>query len=72
MGVNEVTNIIGALGFPIAACVFLAWYLTSKFEKMVDTMVQTQKEFRDTIDANSKLLSELIILVKERGLSNNE
>lgn len=64
---NEVINIISTLGFPIAACVFMAWYLTSKFEKLVEGMLQTQKEFRASIDANSKLVNELIILVKEGG-----
>lgn len=65
---NEVINVISTLGFPIAACVFMAWYLTSKFEKLVEGMLQTQKEFRASIDANSKLVNELIILVKEGGV----
>ena len=65
---NEWTTIISTLGFPIAACVFMAWYLTSKFEKLVEGMLQAQKEFRTSIDANSKLISELILLVKERGI----
>lgn len=65
---NEVMNVISTLGFPIAACVFMAWYLTSKFEKLVEGMLQTQKEFRASIDANSKLVNELIILVKEGGV----
>lgn len=65
---NEFLNAISTLGFPIAACVFMAWYLTSKFEKLVEGMLQTQKEFRASIDANSKLISELIILVKEGGV----
>ena len=68
MIMNEVINVISTLGFPIAACVFMAWYLTSKFEKLVEGMLQTQKEFRASIDANSKLVNELIILVKEGGI----
>ena len=65
---NDFINVISTLGFPIAACVFMAWYLTSKFEKLVEGMLQTQKEFRASIDANSKLVNELIILVKEGGV----
>ena len=68
MIMNEIINVISTLGFPIAACVFMAWYLTSKFEKLVEGMLQTQKEFRASIDANSKLVNELIILVKEGGI----
>ena len=65
---NEFATIISTLGFPIAACVFMAWYLTSKFEKLVDGMLKAQKEFGASIDANSKLINELILLVKERGI----
>ena len=57
MTVADITSIIGNLGFPIAACCFLAWYMS--------TML---KEFRATIDANSDLIKELILLVKERGV----
>lgn len=57
MTVNDVSTIIGTLGFPIASCCFLAWYMST-----------TLKEFRKTIEENSKLVSELILLVKERGV----
>lgn len=57
MGANEISSIIGTLGFPIASCCFLAWYMST-----------TLKEFRTTIEANSKLINELILIVKERGV----
>lgn len=53
---QEWANIISSLGFPIASCFFLAWYMST-----------SMKEFRNTIEENSKLISELIILVRERG-----
>lgn len=61
MTVNDLSTIIGTLGFPIASCCFLAWYMST-----------TLKEFRTTIEANSKLIQELILIVKERGFSLNE
>lgn len=30
MDVNTVTNIVGSLGFPIAACCFMAYYITTQ------------------------------------------
>lgn len=57
MTAADLTNIIGTLGFPIASCCFLAWYMST-----------TLKEFRETIDANSSLIKELILIVKERGI----
>ena len=53
---QEWANIISSLGFPIASCFFLAWYMST-----------SMKEFRATIEENSKLINELIILVRERG-----
>ena len=61
MTVNDFSTIIGTLGFPIASCCFLAWYMST-----------TLKEFRTTIEANSKLIQELILIVKERGFVLNE
>lgn len=48
------TNLIGSLGFPIAAACFMAWY-----------QVNTMKEFRQSLDANTKTLQELILLIRE-------
>lgn len=48
------TNLIGSLGFPIAAACFMAWY-----------MVNVMKEFRATLDENTKALQELILMIRE-------
>lgn len=48
------TNLIGSLGFPIAAACFMAWY-----------QVNTMKEFRTALDANTKCIQELILMIRE-------
>ena len=48
------TNLIGSLGFPIAAACFMAWY-----------QVNTMKEFRTSLDANTKCINELILMIRE-------
>jgi flagellar biogenesis protein FliO len=46
MDVSTVTQIIGSLGFPIAACVGIAWYV-----------VKIQKQNNDTISKMSDALN---------------
>lgn len=58
---NEFVTIISSLGFPIAACCFLAYFIST-------TLKETLKEFRLSIEANTKAVQELIILVKEGGV----
>lgn len=58
---NEFVTIISSLGFPIAACCFLAYFIST-------TLKETLKEFRLSIEANTKAVHELIILVKEGGV----
>lgn len=48
------TNLIGSLGFPIAAACFMAWYQVTQL-----------KEFRQSLDTNTKTLQELILLIRE-------
>lgn len=60
MDVNAVTTIIGTLGFPIAACCFLFWYL--------DKERQSHKEeidgLRNVLQENNRILEALKILIE--------
>lgn len=58
---SEWATIISSLGFPIAACCFLAWFIST-------TLKETLKEFRVSIQENTKAVQELILLVKEGGV----
>lgn len=51
---NDIINLISSLGFPIASCVFLAWYVST-----------TLKEFQHIIIDNSKALQELVFTIKD-------
>lgn len=55
MDAGTITNIIGSLGFPIAAACFMAWF-----------MVTQVKEFRKTIEENTKVIQELLVTIRER------
>lgn len=58
MDASAITNIIGSLGFPIAAACFMAWF-----------MVKQISEFRHTLEENTKVLQELLITIREANRS---
>ena len=58
---NEFATIISSLGFPIAACCFLAWFIST-------TLKETLKEFRGSIENNTKAVQEMVILLREGGI----
>lgn len=61
MELDTITALIGSLGFPIAACVFLAWFMTSQL-----------KEFRKSIEANTEAVKELLIVMKSKQINVGE
>lgn len=38
MNLNELTSIIGSIGFPIVACCAMGWYINSTMQKFTDVM----------------------------------
>lgn len=54
MDAATLTNLVGSLGFPIAAACFMAWYQVTQL-----------KEFRQSLETNTKTLQELILLIRE-------
>lgn len=61
MDTNAITNIIGSLGFPIAAACFMAWF-----------MVKQIGEFRKTLEENTKVLQELLVTIRETNRTINK
>lgn len=61
MELDTITTLIGSLGFPIAACVFLAWFMTSQL-----------REFRKSIEANTEAVKELLIVMKSKQINVGE
>lgn len=50
---STIINMIGSLGFPIVAAIFLAW-----------NQVTNMKEFREAMEKNTTALQELTIYIK--------
>ena len=53
MDYNTIVTLVGSLGFPIAACIGMFWMINS-----------TMKDFKETIAENTKVMTELVAIVK--------
>lgn len=67
MDIAQITSVIGTLGFPIAACIALFWYLNKEreaHEKEID-------ELKNCINENNVVLAALKTLLEsiERRLN---
>lgn len=54
MDVQAIATLVGSLGFPIAACIYLGVFLT-----------KTINEFKDSMQTNTGAIRELTIYVNE-------
>lgn len=60
MEVNEIVNIISNVGFPIAVCVVMFYYMNKQSEKHK----QEIDKLSETLQGNTKVLTELCTLIK--------
>lgn len=54
LALNEIATLISTIGFPIAACIALGWYVSKQLEK-----------FRDTVENNTRAIIELLAYLKK-------
>lgn len=60
MEISDITNIISNVGFPVAVCVALFFYM----EKQNDRHQQETDKLNETVQSNTKVLTELCTLIK--------
>lgn len=60
MEVNEIINIISNVGFPIAVCLVMFYYMNKQSEKHK----QEIDKLSETLQGNTKVLTELCTLIK--------
>lgn len=60
MDMNEVTSLISNVGFPIAVCVALFYFMI----KQEDKHKEETDNLNATVEANTKVLTELCTLIK--------
>lgn len=69
---ETISTLISNIGFPIACCVGLGWYIkymTDKHDKETEQLRQSYDkqihELKESIDKNTTALTELVIYLKE-------
>ena len=60
MEANTIIQIVSSLGFPIAMCGALFWYMV----KQREAHKEETDHLKDTINENTKVLAELTTLIK--------
>ena len=70
MGVNEIMQIISSLGFPVACCIAVGWYvkyLTDKNREQLDKMSEhhreEMKEITQALNNNTLAITKLTDLI---------
>lgn len=63
MDVTVFTQIIGSLGFPIACCIALFWYI-NKIEK---AHKEEMDKMSEAINNNTKVMNELLTKMSMKG-----
>lgn len=60
MDISSIVTVVGSVGFPIVACVGMAWFVATTF-----------RDFNDLMTKNNVLSEELIALLKH-GKGDND
>lgn len=62
MDATAITTLISSVGFPIVMCLILIKYLQQENQRNDDTITK----LTDTISANTKAITELVTLIKDK------
>lgn len=79
MSANEVITVIQSVGFPILACVGMAWFVYFMYNKNNEQISKMNeqhrvefKELQTAIDNNTIVMTKLIDTFKNREENENE
>lgn len=62
MDAQSITALISSVGFPIVMCLILIKYMQQENQRNDDTITK----LTDTINANTKAITELVTLIKDK------
>lgn len=62
MDAQSITALISSVGFPIVMCLILIKYVQQENQRNDDTITK----LTDTINANTKAITELVTLIKDK------
>lgn len=64
MGPNEITSLVGSLGFPIVCCGALFWYQNKTMKEFSEKIEQAVKELSQSISSNTDATTKLVTTVE--------
>lgn len=62
MDAQSITTLVSSVGFPIVMCLILIKYIQQENHRNDDTITK----LTDTINANTKAITELVTLIKDK------
>ena len=65
MTINELTQLINGVGFPIVACGALFWMLNNSFKQMQDTLRELTNALDDMRESLDKITNRIDRLEKD-------
>lgn len=57
--IADIMNVVSTLGFPIAMCLVLLWYINKKDEQYIAQLAKLEEEIDDTREQTTKALTEV-------------
>lgn len=78
-----INQLISSLGFPIAACIAMAWYVKYKEDNTRETlntmnkqhteeMLAYKTEMTEAINNNTMVMNKLILIFEQKGVETHE
>lgn len=65
MDANTIITLVGSLGFPIVACLFLGFYIYKKDERTSNQIAEMQKEHKEEIMKVTEVLQENTLAIQK-------
>lgn len=64
MELNAIGTLITSVGFPIVACIFMAWYVNSQTKAYRDDVKELQKEYKEDIKSVTEALNNNTLAIQ--------
>ncbi len=70
MQVNDVVSIISNVGFPIAMCLIIMYYMSAKFDATIDKLEESFSQLNKVVQDNTTIIKQLLVLMEHNDGTN--
>lgn len=64
MELNDVVSVISNVGFPIAMCLIVMYYMSSKFDATISKLQESFSQLNKVVQDNTTIIKQLLILME--------